>query len=154
MSSYASYLNGYRGFVGNPFLKWKQGIDALYERSHGGLRYTLSQLPITGKFRQFNDTVRQWEDSYNQTGRDPNYSTRYGSGGIPFVNDALNGLGLAPVKMAKHLAQMYGCEVELNLVKEKKELEQMRAVNRYNYAVGSHALAEHWMDYQRMKYRS
>lgn len=117
MSSYADFLHNYRGFVGNPFLKYKQGVDWLYEHAHGGLKYFLSQLPITGRIRQFEDTIEQWEDSYNNTGTDPRYSTRYGSAGIPFLNEFAN--AAKPVRMAKSLMKMYGAEIELDIAKER-----------------------------------
>ena len=151
MTRYDSFLGGYsRPRSHNPVKGYFDSINNLYDQAHGGFRYLLSQLPVSGKLRQFADTYQKWEDAYNNTGRDPNYSTAYGSGGIPFVNDAFNALA-KPARMARTLAKMYGVEVELDLVKEKKELEQMRAVNGYNYRVGSHALADHWMEYQRMK---
>lgn len=93
-------------------------INDLYNRSHGGMRYFLSQLPVSGKIRQFADNVRKWDDAYANTGRDPNYSTAYGSAGIPFVNDALAPL-TKPMRMARTLSKMYGAEVELDIAKER-----------------------------------
>ena len=118
MGSYDDYLHRYHGFAGNPLNKYFQEVNSLYERSHGGLRYFLSQLPITGKIRRFNDTVREWEDTYRNTGHDPEYSTRYGSGGIPFLND-FAGLLTKPMKMVNSLAKMYGAEIELKIAKER-----------------------------------
>lgn len=154
MGSYAAYLRERlaHGFTFNFFDGWN-GFQRHYRNSHGADRFDFANDPFYGRIMRYNAERQKAQDQYDNTGRDQNYASNYSNPGFPFVNDTMNGLGVSPAKMAKTLGKMYGCEVLLDLNKERKELEQMRAVNRYNYMVGSHALAEHWMDYQRMKNR-
>lgn len=152
MGSYSAYLRERmaRGFTLDPTEAWRS-FERHFNNAHGGDRFDFSNDPFYGRIKRYQDERQKYDDYYNNTGKDQRYASNYSGNGFPFVNDTLSGLGVTPMKMAKTLSKMYGCDVLLDITKERKELEQMRAVNQYNYLVGSHALADHWIDYANAK---
>lgn len=94
----------------NP-VEWMYDIyKGAYDDSHGGLRYTLSQIPFFSHLKKFEDTYKQWEDQYQNTGVDPAYSTVYNRTDL---NAAINsgGVGGMASKMARSLSDVYSPEV-------------------------------------------
>lgn len=118
MGAYSDFLSrrfSPGGLSDNRYGLFRDAFDSLYNNAHGGYKYALSQLPVYGRDRQFRDTVKRWEDQYRNTGIDPQYSTAYGSGGLPYVNELTS--AAKPQKMVNTLARMYTAEVELDLSK-------------------------------------
>lgn len=132
MGSYEDFLFGVR----NPLGAWKRFTDVLYERSHGSARAILESLPFTGGLRKWEQSVRKAEDHYNNTGTDPQYG--YGTPTMPGLRELSS--AVAPVKMARSLAKMYGAEVELDIAKERREAWTQ-----------SHKAANAWYAYEQLK---
>lgn len=102
-------------FTSNNPIEWAYDFyKKAYDDSHGGLRYGLSQIPFFGQLKRFEDSWQQWEDTYNNTGKDPVYSTRYGGNDL---NSAVNVGGSSnPIsRMARSLSDVYSPDVIENL---------------------------------------
>lgn len=128
MASYADFLGRYNGRLGglggggsNPLVTFYNALNGLYNNSHGSARYTLANLPFFGRIRNYIDQAHKAQDQYDNTGTDSPYIDRYQHGGTPFLSDLSAGIA-RPVKMAKTLAKMYGADVELDILRERKEL--------------------------------
>lgn len=109
MTDYWDFLKS-RATSHNP-VEWMYDLykDA-YDDSHGGFRYTLSQIPFFSHLKKFEDTFKQWEDQYQNTGTDPAYSTVYNRTDL---NAAINsgGIGGMVSKMARSLSDVYNPDV-------------------------------------------
>lgn len=112
--------------------------DYLRERTHGGSRAILDNLPLTGKVRQWRFNVEKAEDRYNNTGIDEAYNSPYNAG-LPFVNDAVGAVA-KPSRMARSLMSMYGAEVQLDI-----------QYARGFAALESRRAAQSWQQYERMR---
>lgn len=112
MSSYWDYLqDSLKDPFTNPIASpiWAL-YNKAYDESHGGNRYALSKVPILGYYKKFRDAMQQAEDTYNNTGKDPAYSTRFNGPGFESVyGGALAGGGA--VGMARSLSTVYTPEV-------------------------------------------
>lgn len=116
MSSYWDYLKG----------EWKNPLtigpasfihaafDKLYDESHGAQKYYLSKTPILGWVRRLKDAAKQAQDTYNNTGKDPAYSTRLNGPGFESLYGDV-GAGVGAVRMARSLSAMYSPEVIENV---------------------------------------
>lgn len=133
MSTLADFYGGYWKSRTSSFGSWAlgatpfgvardiyRGYENAYENSHGGTRYALSQIPVLGKIKQYQDEKQKYNDEYENTGLDYRYSSSYGSSGIPLVND-LNNLA-RPARMVNKLSQMYGVEVQLDVIRARHAL--------------------------------
>lgn len=147
MGSYADFLGRYKGRLGglggggsNPLVSLYNAINGFYNASHGGKRYALANLPVYGQIRNYIDQSHKAQDVYDRTGLDSPYIDRYQHTGTPLLSDLSNGL-MKPMRMAKSLAKMYGVDVELDLVKEKQELERSKRETARAY--GTNAVLWH-----------
>lgn len=150
MGSYADWLGRYNGRLGglggggsNPLVSLYNGLNGLYNNSHGAKKYALANLPFFGRIRNYIDSAHKAQDQYDRTGIDSPYIDRYQSTGTPFVSELSDGL-MKPLRMAKTLEKMYGVDVELDLVKEKKELEQSRRETARAYATNAVLWHDAW----------
>lgn len=108
MTSYADYM-GSNAFS-NAYKFYQKLMDDLYDQSHGASKYALSQLPLSGYIRRQRDEGRRWEDSYNQTGIDPVYSSAYGHSGSAGLLGIFGGAA-GVRRMARSLSEMHTPEV-------------------------------------------
>lgn len=110
MTSYWDYLK--KDWHYGPVLSFaKARYDQAWDESHGSNKYWLSKVPIWGQMKKWEDEAQQWQDQYNNTGKDPTYSTAYGNSS-PFgasVGMAAGAAGAA--KMVFSLSEMYSAEV-------------------------------------------
>lgn len=83
----------------------------VYNRSHGGTRYALSQVPIFGQMKQFEDNAQKYEDAYQNNGIDALYSSSYGGSAL---QTGAVGIGKT-MKMARTLADVFTPDVSENV---------------------------------------
>lgn len=112
MTDYWDYVvNSLKDPLTNPLLAPVWALyDKAYDESHGADRYYLSKIPIFGHYRRFKDSAKEAQDQYENTGKDPAYSTRLnGPGFESLYGGALAGGAVAG--MARSLDVMYTPEV-------------------------------------------
>lgn len=150
MGSYADWLGRYKGRLGglggggsNPLVSLYNAFNGLYNNSHGASRYALANLPFFGRIRNYIDQAHKAQDQYDRTHTDSPYIDRYQRTGTPFLSDISDGM-LRPTRMARTLAKMYGVDVELDLVKEKQELERSRRETARAYGTNAVLWREAW----------
>lgn len=150
MVSYADFLGRYNGRLGgfggggsNPLVSFYNALNGFYNNSHGSAKYALANLPIFGQIRNYIDQAHKAQDQYDRTHTDSPYIDRYIRSGTPGVSDIASG-ALKPQRMVKSLAKMYGVEVELDLVKEKQELERSRRETARAYATNAVLWHDAW----------
>ena len=150
MGSYADWLGRYNGRLGglggggsNPLVSFYNALNGFYNNSHGALKYALANLPFFGQIRNYIDQSHKAQDQYDRTHTDSPYIDRYQRTGTPFVSDLSSGV-LKPQKMARSLAKMYGVDVELDLVKEKQELDHSRRETARAYGTNAVLWREAW----------
>lgn len=110
---YWDFLNDYmRGSRGGTSLY--NMYRALYDNSHGALRYGLSKYPILGGLLNLDDELRQAEDAYDRTGVDPQYVGSY-SRLINSSGNSVSGLANSVSRMARSLSDVYSPEIIENV---------------------------------------
>lgn len=109
---------------------------------HGKDRYWAENWPLFGKLHKLKQGGQRAQDYYDNTGQDDYYGDRYAQGAIgSMVSDLPTPLpGLKLPTMAKSLAKMYGAEVELNLVRERRKNLMLK--HQYDSDI-----ADKWLDY-------
>lgn len=112
MSSYWDY---FKRDIRNPITTGPAAFihaayDKLYDESHGANRYWLSKVPVLGWNRKMRDAAQEAEDVYQNTGKDPAYSTRINGPGFEHLYGSA-AMGAGAVGMARSLAAMYSPEV-------------------------------------------
>lgn len=126
------------------YRKYKQNLDGDKKNGewHGSYRYWAENWPLFGKLHKIQQGAKRAQDYYDSTGMDDRYGDRYSQGAIgSMLSDLPTPLpGLKLPTMAKSLAKMYGAEVELNLVREKRK--NMMLKHQYDSDI-----ADKWLDY-------
>lgn len=84
--------------------------DYFYDNSHGGDRYVLSKLPFFSWHRNFRDAIQKAEDSYRNTGKDPQYIDRLRGPGFESLYGG-GAVGGPVARMARSLSAVYTPEV-------------------------------------------
>lgn len=135
-------LSDFYGYVRKNANSWNSPLSVLstlydyaYENSHGSQKYYLSQAPVLGWARRIKDSAQAAEDQYQNTGVDTPYSQRYNSINSNSLGGIADGV-VKPVRMARSLGYLYGCDVkeDFNMKYKTAKIYRETSENWLNYA--------------------
>lgn len=90
-------------------------LDMSYDNANGADKYWLTKIPGWGNSKKWEDESQFWQNYYDITGKNPNYSTSYGNSNPLGTAVGLSAGASGIARMARSLTEVYGAEIVENL---------------------------------------